>query len=83
MIFVAAQGTGVVGTNGLNPAGKVLRGPKGRSVTDGPYAEGKEVVGGYVLIEAENLDAAVAAASDCPGLDYQMVVEVRAVMQRG
>jgi len=74
----------VLGTNGLAPAGgKVLRGPKGLSVTDGPYAEAKEIVGGYVLIAADSLEAAVEAARGCPGLNYQMSVEVRAVMARG
>ena len=72
----------VLGTNGLDPTGKVLRGAKGLSVTDGPYAEAKEIVGGYVLITADNLDDAVAAARDCPGLAYAMTVEVRAVIQQ-
>ena len=73
----------VLGTNGLDPTGKVLRGAKGLSVTDGPYAEAKEIVGGYVLIAADDLDAAVDAARDCPGLSYRMAVEVRPVIQRG
>lgn len=73
----------VIGTNGLDPtAGQVLRGAQGLSVTDGPYAEGKEIVGGYVLIEAASFEEAVAAARDCPGLAYQMSVEVRAVIGR-
>ena len=70
----------VVGTNGLDITGKVLRGPRGASVTDGPYPESKEIVGGYVLITADSLDHAVDIARDCPGLDYHMVVEVRAVV---
>lgn len=74
----------VLGTNGLEPtAGKVLRGPRGLSATDGPYLEAKEIVGGYVLISADDLDQAIELARDCPGLDYHMAVEVRAVMQRG
>lgn len=72
----------VVGTNGLDPTGKVLRGPRGASVTDGPYPESKEIVGGYVLITADSMDHAVDIARDCPGLDFQMVVEVRAVRHR-
>lgn len=69
----------VAGTNGLEPAGKVLREPGGTVITDGPYAEAKEIVGGYVLINAANLDEAVAIARDCPGLDYRLAVEVRPV----
>ena len=49
----------VIGTNGLDFTGKVVRGPGGASVSDGPYPEAKEIVGGYVLISADNLDQAV------------------------
>jgi len=69
----------VAGTNGLEDTGKVLRGSRGASVTDGPFAESKEVVGGYVLISADSLSHAVEIARDCPGLDYRMAVEVRPV----
>lgn len=73
----------VEGTNGLETTGKVLRGPRGVSATDGPYPEAKEIVGGYVLINAGSFEAAVEAARDCPGLDYHMAVEVRPVRVRG
>lgn len=66
----------LVGTNRLNDGGKVLR---GASVSDGPYAEAKEVVGGYVLIAADNLEQAVEIARGCPGLEMQTTVEVRPV----
>ncbi|MEO6003790.1 MAG: YciI family protein [Opitutus sp.] len=70
----------VMGTNGLELTGKMLRGPIGETViTDGPFAEGKEVVGGYVLLNPCTLDEAVTAARACPGLDYRMIVEVRPV----
>src|ERR1043165_8988801 len=72
----------VLGSNGLAHTGKVLRGPRGASVTDGPYPEGKEIVGGYVLIETADLDEAIEAARDCPGLGLGMVVEVRPVRPR-
>ena len=72
----------VAGTNGLELTGKTLRGPIGETViTDGPFAEGKEVVGGYVLLNPCTLDEAVAAARLCPGLDYRMIVEVRPVQR--
>ncbi len=67
----------VVGTSGLEVTGKVLRGPRGTTLTDGPYAEGAEIVGGYVIVKAEDENAAVELARDCPGLDYRMVVEVK------
>ena len=69
----------VAGTNGLEPTGKILREPGGTVITDGPYAEAKEVVGGYILINAANLDEAVAIARGCPGLDYRLAVEVRPI----
>jgi hypothetical protein len=69
----------VAGTNGLDDTGKILRGPRGESISDGPYAESKEIVGGYILINAANLDEAVEIARGCPGLDYRLAVEVRPV----
>ena len=78
---LSAQGM-VVGTNGLEITGKVLRGPRGATITDGPYPEAKEIVGGYVLITADNLDQAIEAARDCPGLGMGMAVEVRPVRPR-
>jgi hypothetical protein len=46
-------------------------------VTDGPYAEAKDVVGGYMLIEAKDLQHAADLAKDCPILDVGGSVEVR------
>jgi len=59
---------------------KVLRGPGGKNVTDGPFAEAKEVVGGYMLIAAASFDEAVAISRDCPGLERGACVEVRQIM---
>jgi hypothetical protein len=71
----------VVATNGLENTGKILRGPIGATIiTDGPFAEGKEVVGGYVLLQPCTLDEAVAVAGACPGLDHRMIIEVRPVV---
>lgn len=49
-------------------------------VTDGPFAESKEAIGGYLLLEANNLDEAVAVARTVPTLDYEITVEVRPVL---
>lgn len=78
MAGLSAKGI-VAGTNGLEPTGKILREPGGAVVTDGPYAETKEIVGGYILINAASLDDAVEIAQGCPGLDYRLAVEVRPV----
>jgi hypothetical protein len=63
----------------LLPEGKVVSGKKGRSVADGPFAESKEAIGGYFLLNVPNLEAAIAIAQQCPGLDYGLQVEVRPV----
>lgn len=68
-----------VATNGLDQTGKVLRGPRGSRPSDGPYIEAKEIVGGYILINAQDLDYATEIAGGCPGLDHGIVVEVRPV----
>jgi hypothetical protein len=47
-------------------------------VTDGPFAESKEAVAGFFVIEAASLEAAVESANDYPGLDVGQTVEVRA-----
>ncbi len=49
------------------------------STTDGPFAETKEQLGGYYLIEAENLDRAIEAAARCPGAEYGSM-EVRPLL---
>jgi len=49
-------------------------------VTDGPFSETKETVGGYYIIDAENYTEASAVAQDCPVLLYQGgYVEIRAI----
>lgn len=59
--------------------GRVMRAPGGKvEVTDGPYVETKEIIGGFFIIEAENYDQAVALASDCPHLDFG-TIEIREV----
>jgi hypothetical protein len=49
-----------------------------RLVTDGPFAETKETLGGYYLIDVDNLDDAIEAAGRCPGAMYG-TVEVRPI----
>ena len=51
------------------------------SVVDGPFAETKETLGGYYLIEADNIEEASAWAAKCPGARYGRV-EVRPVVMR-
>jgi len=49
-------------------------------VRDGPFAEAKEVLGGYWLIDVKSRDEAIAWASRCPGADNE-VIEVRQVQE--
>lgn len=64
----------------LLPGGKLVSGPD-KNVTDGPYTEGKEVVGGYFIINAKDLNEAVAISNDCPDLEYGGSVQVRQIMK--
>jgi hypothetical protein len=62
----------------LEKAGQVVMG-KQRIVHDGPFAEAKDVVGGYIVVEAGNLAQAVELSKGCPILDVGGSVEVRPV----
>jgi len=64
----------------LEPTGKVIRG-RTKIVTDGPYAEAKDVVGGYLLIDARSLDEAVELSRGCPVFENDGSVEVRPIQQ--
>ena len=60
----------------LERTGKLVKG-KQKIVTDGPFAETKDVVGGYTLIEARDLNQAVELSKGCPVLEVDGAVEVR------
>jgi hypothetical protein len=62
----------------LERSGKIVD-AKG-SVSDGPFAEAKDLVGGFTLVEARDLDQAVELARGCPIFVYGGLVEVRPVM---
>jgi hypothetical protein len=65
----------------LLPGGKLVSGKGGKSVTDGPYTEGKEVVGGYFIINAKDYNEAVEIAKGSPDFDFGGSVQVRQVMK--
>lgn len=50
------------------------------SVTDGPYAELKEIVGGFIIISAESIEQAVRLSNGCPALSNGGKVEIRTIM---
>ena len=66
----------------LGDEGRVISGGKQRMVADGPFAESKEAVGGYVIVRAADWDEAMAIAGEWPLLDYDATVEVRPVRKQ-
>jgi hypothetical protein len=59
--------------------GKIVSWKKGQTIADGPFAESKEAIGGYFLLQNSDLDEALEIAKKCPALQYGMTVEVRPV----
>ena len=68
------------GGDPLMRAGKTIQGKK-PVVTDGPFAEGKELLGGYFIIKAESLEKATELAFGFPDFDTQGSVEIREIMK--
>ena len=64
----------------LTPTGKTVKGAK-PVVTDGPFAESKEIVGGFFIIKANSIEEASELAKGCPDLPLKGTVEVREVMK--
>ncbi len=78
---LAAKGHVVDRGQPLERGGKVVG--TNKSVTDGPFAEAKDVIGGYTLIKASDITQAAELAKGCPVLDRGGQVEVRPVMKLG
>ena len=71
----------LIGAQPLSSTGKQVAGNK-KVVSDGPFMEGKEMVGGYVMCKAESYDAAVDTAKGCPVLEFDDgSVEVREIQE--
>lgn len=62
----------------LERGGKIVAGAK-KLVTDGPFVESKEVVGGYLIVSATNLDEATEMSKGCPIFEDGGSVEVRQI----
>ena len=77
---IAAQGK-FQSTNRLGFEGKTLS--PDQVITDGPYAEVKEIVGGYMIVKGENIDEVMEMAKGCPALQMGSNVEVRDIMDLG
>jgi hypothetical protein len=74
---IAAQNKLADRGNRLFAAGKVVKGDN--VITDGPYTEIKELIGGYTLVKAESLEEAAELAKGCPVLAFGGNVEVREI----
>lgn len=70
------------GGGGLSHRGRVVRQHGGLDVTDGPYVEGTEIVGGYITVAAADLDEAEKIFSNHPHLDFGSI-EVRKIGEQG
>ena len=75
---LTAQGKAKPG-RALERRGAIVSGSNGRFVTDGPFAESKEAIGGYLVLDVETMDEAIAIAQSSPGLAYGGSIEVRPV----
>jgi hypothetical protein len=72
----------VAGGQPLWREAKTVSGKKGRTVADGPFAEAKELIAGYIMCRVSNIDEAVKIAQGCPALDYGVTIEVRPIAER-
>ena len=90
MDWFRRHGEHIVGGEELDSPAKVKTLRRGRqadgiAVTDGPYVEAKEILGGFVILEAADMEEAVAIASEWPSLSTQpnATVQVQPVAMRG
>jgi hypothetical protein len=82
--FAISDAPGVTGGEHLQPASAstTVRVQDGRTLTtDGPFAETKEELGGYYLLEADDLDSALEIASRIPAARLGGAIEVRPVVE--
>lgn len=70
----------LVGGEPLQNSGKQVNGTK-RVITDGPFIEVKEAVGGYLIVNARDIDQAVEISKDCPILEVDGKIEVRPIQK--
>ena len=76
---VQANGRPVVGHKLTDGQGRLMRGTGAATkITDGPYAEGREVIGGLFVLEASSYDEVVELSKDCPHLEFG-TIEIREV----
>jgi hypothetical protein len=82
--FAVAETPGIVGGEQLSPVANAttVRVKNGEALTtDGPFADTKEFLGGFFLLEADNLDSAIAVAARIPAARMGGSVEIRPVVE--
>ncbi len=67
----------VTGGQPLRNEGRIVSGTKNGAISDGPFTESKEAIGGYFMVKVATLEEAVEVARECPTLKYGLTVEVR------
>lgn len=85
--FINSARSSILGVNELEPAARAVSVRRGRtgkpSVTDGPFLESKEVIGGYYLLDALDLTEAIRLAGQIPeATDSHGGVEIRAIVDQ-
>jgi hypothetical protein len=70
----------LVASDPLQPTGKQVTGTK-KMVTDGPFIESKEIVGGYLIVKAKDINEAVEISKDCPIFELDGKLEVRPIQK--
>ena len=77
---ITSQGK-FAGHNRLASEGKVLK--AGGVITDGPFVEIREILGGLIVVKAEDIDEATTLAHGCPALERGGSVEIRPLYEHG
>jgi len=70
----------MTGGEPLQSTGKQVNGTK-KVVTDGPYAEAKEMVGGYIIVNAKDINEAVEISKGCPIFETDGKLEIRPIQE--
>lgn len=74
-----AEAGKLIGGQPLGNEGKTLV-DGGATIIDRPLVEGKELVGGYIIVKSSSLEEATAMAKGCPGFEHNCTVEVREIL---
>jgi len=80
--FESLQQRGIIKAGqALEPEGRVISARSGRPLSDGPFVESKETIGGYLLLEVDSLEEATAVAKSNPILKCGGTTEVRQIAE--